>query len=346
MHRIVTTRVDVIRNGVKYSELATYDKLQAPKIIMSTDAQIKMSMIGHFVHNDDVDYLSDHIKPYLIIDGVEYPLGVYVPATIAANYNNGVNYDYIEAYDRALILKQTKLESRLSLAVGTSYLNEVKSLLSTAGITMVISDANASTLATVREDWEIGESYLTVINDLLAEINFRPLYFDLNGNAMLKEYAAPAASLIAHTYESGNLSIIKPECISTLDAYEAPNVFVVEMSNPDYDDPIIKTAENDNPISALSTVRRGRRILAPVERVKNIATEAALQTYANNLAAKSMISTEEVEFTTALNPVHVVGDVVALNHEKLQGVFEESYWDLQLQAGKLMKHKARRVAYL
>ena len=70
MTRIITARVDVIRNGVKYNELAIHDKLQTPKIIMATDALIKMSMTGHFVHNDDVDYLSDHIKPYLIIDGV------------------------------------------------------------------------------------------------------------------------------------------------------------------------------------------------------------------------------------------------------------------------------------
>lgn len=347
MNRMITTRVDILRNNVKYDELSIYERLMVPKIIMSTDGLIKMSMTGHFLRNAAVDYLNDQLKPYLVIDGAEYPLGVFVPATVENNYDNQVSYDYIEGYDRALILKQTKIESRLSIAAGTSYLSEIESLLMTAGIDVVLADVCTDTIQTIREDWEIGESYLTIINDLLSEINFMPLWFDLNGIARLTRYQAPSASRIQHTYESGTLSIIKSECVSKLDTYSAPNVFMAEMSNPDYGSTaIIKTAENDNPNSSLSTIRRGRRIMDSVIHVNNIASEDALQTYIDNVCTKSMISTEEVEFNTALNPVHAVGDVLALKHEHLSGVFEETYWDLSMAPGKLMKHKAKRVMYL
>jgi hypothetical protein len=58
-----------------------------------------------------------------------------------------------------------------------------------------------------------------------------------------------------------------------------------------------------------------------------------------------MVATEPIEFTTALNPVHMVSDTVALKHERLNGVYVESNWRLPMKAGELMTHKAKRVTY-
>ena len=117
------------------------------------------------------------------------------------------------------------------------------------------------------------------------------------------------------------------------------------VSNPDYDMPLTATAENDSIASALSTVNRGRRIVS-VESLDNIASAAELQAYVNNKRAQSMISTETVRFYTANNPVHGIGDVIALHHEALEGIFEEIAWSITLEAGADMMHEARRAMYL
>ena len=47
-----------------------------------------------------------------------------------------------------------------------------------------------------------------------------------------------------------------------------------------------------------------------------------------------------------LNPVHGVGDVVALYNGELQGIYEETGWMMQLKAGGKMKHTAKKVVLI
>lgn len=340
--RRITAAVDVLRNGATLKELVF---AQAPSVFMSDDAEIKMCLQGTFLHDPAVDYLNDYLHPRLIIDGVSYPLGVYAISTVEGQHDNGVLYDKIEAYDLSLILKQTKAETRLHFSAGTPYLAAVSGLLTQAGIKTVISDSNSDALQTDREDWEMGESYLTIINALLAEINYNPIWFDLTGAARLHKYIEPSAAGIARTYRSG-ISNIRTSVSTQLDIYDAPNVFIAMMDNPDYDGVIIKTAENNDVSSALSIPRRGRRILAPVIKVDNIASAAALQEHVDNIRMKSMLSTETAQFQTDLNPVHGVGDILGVEHEFLQGIYQETYWSMTLEAGAQMHHKVKKVAYV
>jgi hypothetical protein len=224
--------------------------------------------------------------------------------------------------------------------------NLIQQIMIENGITRVLCDDSAATLQTDREDWEVGTSFLTIINQLLSEINFMPLWFDLAGNARLSKKITPSASNIAHEYKSGELSIIKADCSVVMDTYAAPNVFIVTCSNPDLPEPMQATSVNDNVMSPLSTVRRGRRIVAPPVRVDNIASQEELQAKADLLRMESMLGTEAVGYATAINPVHEVGDVVALTHERLEGIFMETEWQITMGAGNDMQHKGKRVTYL
>lgn len=53
-----------------------------------------------------------------------------------------------------------------------------------------------------------------------------------------------------------------PECESETDIFNKPNVFAVVVSNADKTAPMIAKAENNNPLSVLSTVTRGMRVTA------------------------------------------------------------------------------------
>ena len=222
----------------------------------------------------------------------------------------------------------------------------IQSLIMEAGIPRIQADGCTDTLATDREDWEIGTEYLTIINTLLSEINFTDIWFDFDGVAHLEKYEASSSSNIDREYRDDEYSIITPEYTEEMDIYEAPNVFIVNVSNPDYDEPMTATGVNDSMISALSTVRRGRRILATPVELDNIASQAALQKYADNLAIKSMFATRKITFYTAINPTHGVGDVIALYNGELVGVYEETDWKIEVRPGALMEHQAKKVVFV
>lgn len=344
---VVTSRFEVIRNGAVTEHNLTAVGDDYPTVTMAADGEIKTSMYGVFEHNDNVDYLNDEIRPYYIKDGIEYPLGIYMVGTLTTKHTKyGKDEDTIEAYDRALRLKQTKTETRYYIAAGTPYMTAIQSLIMGAGIPRIRMDDCEDTLATDREDWEIGTEYLTIINALLSEINFSDVWFDFDGVARLERYEAPSSSNIDREYRDDEYSIIAPEYTEEMDIYEAPNVFIVNVSNPDYDNPMTATGINDSMISALSTVRRGRRILATPVELDNIASQTALQKYADNLAVKSMFATQKIKFYTAVNPAHGVGDVIGLYNGELVGVYEETDWKIEIRPGALMEHQAKKVVFV
>lgn len=339
MIRQYARRVDVIRSGATLTELKP---IGDPYIDANAETDIKMSMSGTFAYNDLVDYLNDELKPYQIIDGVEYPVGVFQIGTYSDHYDsNGVHTIQIEAYDRALRLQQTKTETILHLSAGTNYMQAIESLLVEAGISLYFKTDTVEAMTTDREDWDIGTDYLTIINALLAEINYGSIWFNQDGYAVLQPIKKPSAANIDHEYGGEEFSILKPEASKETDIFDKPNVFIVICENPDLDAPLISIAVNDNPLSALSTFKRGRRI-AEVYKVNNIASQEALDEYAQRLCSDSMLSSEIIEISTANMPGHGIYDTVALTHPNLEGIFQETAWSLILAAGQTMTHTLRR----
>ncbi len=341
MTRTLSARVDVIRNGAKLTELSFSD---APAIYADSAAEIKTSLKGTFKYNPLVDYFKDELVPVIIIDGVESKYGVYRIGTLSKRFTiAGLEYNNIESYDRCFLLTQNKTETILHIASGTNYITAIEQLLAAAGITQVISLPTSATLQTVREDWDVGTKYITVVNQLLTEINYDSVWFDSDGYAILKPRITPSAERIDHIYDgTTELSVLAPECSSETDIFDKPNVFIAVVSNADLSAPMMAKAENNNPLSALSTITRGIRVAA-VYKVDNIASQTELQTYINNVRDSSLYSTETVSIATAIMPGHGIKDTVALNHPSIQGLFQESAWYIVMAAGQMMTHKLKRV---
>ena len=336
-------RIAIVRNG---AEIGEYRAADTPQVSMNRDGEIKMSLRGVFVKNAAADLLTDHIRPYAILNGKEYPLGEYIATTVKELYSEtGAARVELEAYDLSYLVKRRTLEERQFLAAGTKYTDAVQAILIESGLKKILCEECEATLATDREDWEPGESCLTVVNQLLGEINYNSLWIDLDGNARLSRYHPPDAANIRHTYRNDEFSVLGGETASELDIYQKYNVFRAVVSNPDYEEPLTAVSVNDDPNSPLSVMRLGR-IAAPIERLSNIASREELQSYVDNQKAKSMIATETVDFTTAIMPTHNVGDVTALRNKALNGIYEETEWSLPLAYDEVMSHKAKRVMYL
>lgn len=351
-------RFKMLRNGIEYGELYAGDS--DPMLRCDSNGELKMSLQGNFlqtVRNRDgkeveADWLNDEIMPVLVADGTESPLGVMMPVKVTPRKQKNVETLEIQAYDRCWRLRDTKVEGSLYLTAGTAYLTAVEEMLSASGITnMLITPSNA-TLTEDRQDWETGTSYLQVINQLLGEINYKQLWFNESGFAIIEPISTPTAQNIQHILtnqerdpwnpkEAEAISVV-PTITRETDLYEAPNVFICVCSNADKEGGMVATAENTNPQSPLSIMRRGRRI-ATVVRVDNIASQEELEAYVTKLRNDSMLSGETIRVETLLLPGFGVADVTALRYDDTMGICIEKAWDMQLGIGGRMTHTLEKV---
>jgi len=334
------TRIDVIRNGATLTQLIP---VTPPTIDCDASGEIKTSMGGEFLDNPAVNWITDELKPYQIIDGKEAPVGVFAIGTFYHNTDeNGVAKVTVEAYDRALYLMQGKTQNILHLSAGTNYVQAIEQLLLVAGITLYSATPTSEVLSTDREDWDVGTPYLTIVNALLNEINYDSIWFDRNGYAMVHPIKRPSASNIDHQYGNDQkLRVLQRPCTIETDSFDASNVFMVICSNPDLGSPLVSKAVNNNPLSSLSTVNRGREILS-VTQVDNIPSQAVLDEYAQRLCFDSMSTSEILTISTINLPGHGVRDTVALHHPDAQGIYQEIAWSLVLSSGEVMTHKLKR----
>lgn len=348
--RQIDFQFKLLRNGADYGFL---NAIGAPSIRCENEAAIKTSFSGTFKPNAydadgneiTYDFFSDEIQPVMILDGVEHPLGVFLPATVTPSEENGVTQVSVEAYDRCWLLRDTVTETLLFFAQGASYIDTIETLLTQAGITTVLATASAATFAEDREDWEIGTSYLDIINQLLSEINYNQIWFNSEGIAILEPASVPTAANIEHILDADKIdSLLIPSITRETDLFQAPNVWLCICDNPDKSGIMTATSENTNPQSPLSIARRGRRIVH-VETLQNIANQTELQAYADRLRNESLTSGERITVGTALLPNWGVADVTALHWGDLSAVCIEQGWTMDLEVGGNMTHLLERVVY-
>lgn len=155
----------------------------------------------------------------------------------------------------------------------------------------------------------------------------------------------PSADAISVTYRDGEYSIQYPEWSETVDMFDHPNVFIVEVDNPDLDSSMRAVSVNDRPDSIFSIVNLGRRVVS-YEKLDNIASQAELQAYADNKRFKSLQSTETRTFYTGPSGRHAVFDLVELVRDGESTLYEETGWRLELEQPYKMTHTGKRVVYL
>lgn len=292
----------------------------------------------------EINWMTDRIRPVLIINGAEYPCGVFIATTPERSFSGGREILNIEAYSPLYLANRVQIEGAYTIPAGTNYIAAVQELLRVAGITLYSAEATDQVLSTDRADWPVGTSVLTVINQLLSEINYRAAWVDLTGTVRLTKYTAPAPENIQHTYVQGEYSIVSGDVTATTDYFDKANVFRAVCSSPDLEAPLVATAENNDPDSPYSTVSLGVRILQE-ERVESVPDLATLQERAEIMLTKSLQTTETVEFVTALCPVHETWDTVALDLGEITGIFAETEWSMVLDAAGEMRHRAERVIW-
>ena len=358
MVRKVSPSIHVFRDGGYFGFLRGFPD-RPPSINMDEGSNIKMTLLGEFQNiiydqngnKHEFDPLTDELVPVLSINGSSYRLGIYIPTSCTPRYNDLSSQEVlsIEAYDRCWLPLTTTGANRVYFKKGTSYLDAVESLLAASGVGVINrdknSDANKQVFLEDREDWDLGTNYLTIINQLLNEINFGQLWFNNIGEAMLRPISTPTVKNIQHSLSTKNPStLVHPGLSRTTDLYRTPNVFICSCNNPEKTYSMTAIAKNTNEYSPLSIQRRGREIVQ-FEKVDNISSQQALQNYADRLLFESLMSGETYDVATSLLPGWGVGDVVSLTYQDVHALCVSRSWNMQLKAGGTMQHRLEKIVY-
>ena len=143
-------RYDILRGGIKYAEA----KAAGPAAVsMDMRRKIKRLFSGDLILPEGMDRLGDRLRPVLILDKAEYPLGQFILTTVKAVREGASCFCRCEGYDLCFLAQRTRLEQKLYFSAGERYTDRIQALLQQCGIQSAIVEESDEMFATDREDW-------------------------------------------------------------------------------------------------------------------------------------------------------------------------------------------------
>ena len=343
--RTVTYGFDILdKNDVAIGEVHSPDC----KIFNNIDATIQRSCSLTIIEDKEIDFASERLRPYMKLKTetgmLVYPLGVFLMSSPQRQAQGGAVKRTVECYDKMQILNDDRFDTRYTVPAGTSYTAAVANIVLSAGINMVnIAPSQLETVTAL--EFPIGTSKLAACNELLAAINYYPLYADSYGVVRSKAYELPDGRSIDAFYATDKASIIQPGAQEELDVFGAPNKIVRYLENAERQF-MISSVTNDDPNSKLSTVSRGR-VITDIASVSDIANQGSLDAYVARVMAESKVY-QKIVFETLNMPNHEYNDCLYIEDKELDiaGKYTEISWEMDLWTGGRMKHQCRKAVGL
>ena len=320
----------------------------AGRIEHNSEAEIKSTARFSVQSNtatNNIDWTNKQIRPYFRLkstDGwVEWPLGTYLvnmPQHAIENKNK-VLFN-LECYDKAQVLKEDKILSRMVIPEGANFISQAAQILNSAGISKTSIVPSNFTLQGELE-FEPYTPKLTILNTLLSAVNYKTISFDGLGYAVSSPYVQWDEREVEYEYKANQISVIKPGIIRGQDVFNTPNVYISYVSMPNYT--LTSTYKIEDASNPLSTVSR-RRNIVDVQQVQTIADQTTLNAYTRRRAVESSKVLETIEFATALMPHHENLDCFYMEYPGvMSGVVIETAWSMDLSANGNMVHRCKRM---
>jgi hypothetical protein len=194
-------------------------------------------------------------------------------------------------------------------------------------------------------DWAGGTSKLTIVNDLLAAINYAAAWFDEDGTFQAVPYVLPDTVVPGYVYATDSTSVIvgrhRPQPRPVQRAEQVgPRRLRARPGRPHLD-----LHQHRRRASPTSTVSRGRTI-TKYDTGQTAPDQGTLDGLAARMAFEDSQVYEAVTFTTALMPFHSDLDVLGVSVDGLalgSVKFQEVGWSMDLRVGGTMTHSVRRT---
>jgi hypothetical protein len=278
----------------------------------------------------------DLVRPFMVLTdttsgaSARWNVGVYCLTTPESVTGETPRTYRVRGYDR-LHLLQRQVGADYSVTAGTTYRHALLDVFAAAGLTGVLIDGSAATLTVpVTRSWPlVGRStdpdqttspvtFLRVINDLLAAINYRSVWADQDGVFRCQQYAEPAARPVEFTFDTDTTTtIVGEERSSTDDVWSLPNRWLFRWQNAPAGTPLADlTYEVSLPATdPLSAAQRGLVWTSVVDR--EAASRAALVAIGDAYATAERRGSRTLEVTTGPLPAVGHADVYLLRDNEL-----------------------------
>lgn len=264
----------------------------------------------------DEDLGETYIRPYLetFQNGLteRFPLGTFLVQTPTESFNGMYKSTQLSAYSPLLEVRDVYPPIGFTCMKDENIMERVYDILKEYARVPVIEPRCEKTLIA---DYvaDPSNTMLTYLSTLLSVAEYR---FDLDelcrvGFMPIQRFDTMQP---VWTYNDDNASILYPEVTSERDLYGIPNVVEVIYSGPD--GAVFATAENNDPDSPTSIVRRGRRVMLRETNPNftGLPTKEMAQEYADRLLEEKSSLEYSITYSHGYCPVRV-GQAVRLNYK-------------------------------
>lgn len=337
--RSATFRFGLV-NGVTGEVLTDLHPISNPPAVLTHDTSrtIKRQLTLTLDKTDTarVDVVQSRVLPYMIIGGVEYPLGRFMFSDQTNIELSQGNISSVVLLDEMNVLDQ-QIESTITPFTANGFVGVttlLQQVLDPFDLPYHIDPSNYTT----NGSWPPGTNRGNVLDDLSLEGNYFSPWFDNDGILRFETAFDPVDAVSTFNWDD-NKVVYRGTMVRSNDLLNAPNRFIVISNTTSSSQlsvaPIV--GRYDVPDSApWSIANRGFVIPRVIERGTDSTVHA--QVVANNIGQRQLVF-ERYEVDTAPDPRHDSYDVVTWQGEK----WLELAWTLVCEEGAAMHHTLRKA---
>lgn len=336
--RAATFRFDLVDAVTGYREPINPVADSPPTLTHNTGRTVKRSITGLQLTRADTlkfNSITSRLEPFMILRGVEYPLGRYVPASqVRQRYTSGVT-SVVGWFDEGIIVDQ-----QLDTSFGPqapAITESVVSLLNRLLTPLPIDFYLEPTPYVSAGSWSIGARRGSVVETLAQDGDYLSPWFDHASVMQFKRSFDPATELPTFDLDEPG-RVLRDRILETDDLTELPNRYIVIGNGTGVvgaTGQIVGVA--DVPSSAPHSILN-RGFIIPDIQTRQVTSAAQAAAQAQSLALYRT-AVEQVELLTPPDPRHDSYDVL-----RWQGAnWLEVAWSLPMTEGAAMSHVAHRA---
>ena len=331
-------RVDLLTN--RDGTIGSLDGVSQVSLLFDGDDDGVLTSTGTLTLDDlgqDVDWLNARCQPWANVNGVEWPIGVYIMSAPVEEHEATGKSWAVTLKDKLSILDEDLLAETYALDAGANIVEAVRQLIEDAGEFNHAISADARVLSGPLT-WPPATSRLAIVQELLKMLNYAPLWVDGWGQYIGRPYVDPQNRPVEAVFEEGAGAIHLPSFKVAKDLSSVPNRLIGVSSSSGGG--LVVTADNDDPTNKYSIPSRNR-VIATQEDFEAVDITALAALVVRRMR-ELMAPGSTVTFQHAVVPLRV-GSVVGFVSDgvSIEGVVLST--SVVLEVGEMMQTVIQEV---
>lgn len=275
-HRREAWRVELL--NLKDTSLRRLDGIDGGSFSFNVNAVIRGGGSMQYA-GPELDWSQYRVQPWYSVTAasgvIEWPLGVFIPASPTTQYGATGRTGSIELYDKTHLLDRDRVDTTFVANTGAVVTSLIRSIIIGAGgVKVALTDSPAVLRKAMA--WEVGTSKLQIVNDLLESINYFSVWVDGYGTFRADPYTDPAARLSQYSFFDDAKGIYLPDFSRDFDTFNVPNK-VICIAQGDGETTALKSVATDtDPNSRFSYGRLGNSWITRFEESVEASDQATL----------------------------------------------------------------------